>query len=457
MLKDVTSDASVRPVEPVYTQASVAVLAPPAGTPGHAARLQGPETSGELLVSPVASPSGPRAVGQAVEPEADGVATERPCGGVLGDQNPLFLIHEHKAWVEGGLEERLGRYLKAKRHSVYVANWRKENPQGGDKGGLLRAGQQLGCGGFLHFRKAITGDDTAWKLHNAIFCQQSHTCWLCALRKGARTVQAIMPRLAEVLRKNPHLRLKFVTLTLQNACSLSATFNVLDGGLKTLVRQCRDAKRNPRNSRAMRAVVGGVGHIETKRGKGGQWHPHYHGVWLVDPAKAETGSHALSYADLGQAWEAATGGLGRWIKVVDLFAEKFRELGTESGQFQEQLFKDICEVIKYAVKFESEQLAGDYWTAADVLRGKTLVRSFGVMHGVKVPEDLRDEPLSWDELEFIERYFKYTAGEYRERPVPGVVQRHSEFDQFNQPSEVPPCQTSPVVEPLPSVEWSWES
>jgi hypothetical protein len=351
-------------------------------------------------------------------------------------QNPLFLIHEHKARHDEGLSKRLEKYAKAKQHSLYVAKWAKENGTP-ENGWLVRAADQFSCARFLHFRQAITGEDTDWKLHNAIFCQQSHTCWMCALRKGARSVQAVVPRLLAVLQARPNLEAYMVTLTLTNGPGLAGTFNALDGGLKSLVMQCRKARQNPSHSRAMRAVVGGVGHIETKRGKGsGEWHPHYHGVWLCDREAMENPAarYPIDTTALGKAWLEVTGGLGKWTHVDRLHSDRLRRGGvTDAEGVQSALVNDLCEVIKYAVKFEGTELARDYWEAADVLRGKTLLRSFGCLHGVKVPEDLRDEPLNWEELEYIERYFRYRLGEYQEAALPGASPaRFSEFDKWNQ-------------------------
>jgi hypothetical protein len=368
------------------------------------------------------------------------------------------LIHERKASPEKAsseaLADRLKKYTSAKKYSSYVASWVHERGpecQTQTLGWGHRANQQSGCGAFLHFRQALSGDDTAWKLHNAIFCQQGHTCPLCAMRKGARTVQAIVPRVLTILEEHPAWEAYFVTLTLANGPDLRATFGTLDAGLKALVRQCRQAKINPLKSRAMRAVAGGVGHIETKRGAGGQWHPHYHGLWLCDRSRMADPRrrHPIDTGHLIETWQEVTGGAGQWLKVLPLRAESLRRRGTASvEQFTEQLRNDVCEVVKYSVKFEDLLSSGvsdeqrdarclDLWETADVLRGKTLLRSFGCLHGVKVPEDLRDEPLNWEELEYIERMFRFFSREYREVPVPGVVPaRHSEFDDWNNASGV---------------------
>ena len=50
------------------------------------------------------------------------------------------------------------------------------------------------------------------------------------------------------------------------------------------------------------------------------------------------------------------------------------------------------EVFKYAVKFSDLTLA-DNWHAAQILKGKRLLNSFGSFRGVDIPDSLLDEPL----------------------------------------------------------------
>lgn len=68
------------------------------------------------------------------------------------------------------------------------------------------------------------------------------------------------------------------------------------------------------------------------------------------------------------------------------------------------------EVFKYAVKFSDLTLA-DNWHAAQVLKGKRLLNSFGLFRGVQIPESLLDEPL--DDLPFWDRFYRFIQGEYQ--------------------------------------------
>lgn len=68
------------------------------------------------------------------------------------------------------------------------------------------------------------------------------------------------------------------------------------------------------------------------------------------------------------------------------------------------------EVFKYAVKFSDLTLA-DNWHAAQRLKGKRLLNSFGLFRGVEVPDSLLDEPL--DGLPYWDRFYRYLQGEYQ--------------------------------------------
>jgi hypothetical protein len=69
----------------------------------------------------------------------------------------------------------------------------------------------------------------------------------------------------------------------------------------------------------------------------------------------------------------------------------------------------FMEVFKYAVKFSDLSLE-DNWQAAQVLKGKRLLNSFGLFRGVEIPESLLDEPL--DGLPYWDRFYRFLQGEY---------------------------------------------
>jgi len=131
-------------------------------------------------------------------------------------------------------------------------------------------------------------------------------------------------------------------------------------------------------------ALGGVHSIEFKRGaNSGLWHPHVHMIWLCreEPDQAR----------LSQEWLTWTG---------DSFIVDVRPFHD-----QDDLVSGFMEVFKYALKF-SELPLSDNWHAFKQLAGKRLLDAFGLLRGVKVPDDLTDE-LPLDELPFIELFYKF--------------------------------------------------
>lgn len=152
----------------------------------------------------------------------------------------------------------------------------------------------------------------------------------------------------------------------------------------------------------MEGVAGGVGSIEVKRPSGANsdpnhWHPHYHGLWLVDRSI----SKAAVYTEWADVIGQTTANV-HWAPAYD----KWRR-----DDPRESLLSACCEAIKYAVKFD-ELPAVDVIDIADQLKGRTLIRAFGNLWGVKVPESLTDdcEGLSGP---YVEMAYRYLAGQYK--------------------------------------------
>jgi hypothetical protein len=68
-------------------------------------------------------------------------------------------------------------------------------------------------------------------------------------------------------------------------------------------------------------------------------------------------------------------------------------------------------VFKYSLKFQELSFA-DNWHAAQQLHGRRLIRSFGALFGVKIPEDLADDPLDEQDLPYVELFYRYQDGAY---------------------------------------------
>ncbi|MGZ8016877.1 hypothetical protein ACXVSB_31500, partial [Pseudomonas aeruginosa] len=183
------------------------------------------------------------------------------------------------------------------------------------------------------------------------------------------------------------LRPYLVTLTVKNGDDLEERQRHLTTSLKRLRDRRRYFNAGTRGApwTELCKALGGVYTLElTNKGKG--WHPHCHMIALC--------ASQIDQQALSKEWHGITGD----SMVVDVRPI----LGDPSEGFME--------VFKYAVKFSDLELAQN-WEAAQVLKGKRLLNSFGLFRGVEVPESLLDEPL--DSLPYWDRFYRFLGGEYR--------------------------------------------
>lgn len=278
------------------------------------------------------------------------------------------------------LTGRLDRYGSAKNRALDVAQYMRSRTD-------LEpvAAKVASCGEYLLFRHYFTVDEL--RLHAAQFCRKHLLCPLCAIRRGAKALQAYLPRYEAVLAASPVLRPYLVTLTVKDGADLAERFKHLQTSQRALW-----ARRHKLRAKAcaLQDVAAAVWSYEVKRGQGsGLWHPHLHMVALA-PEKP-------SQADLSAQWHEITG---------DSFIVDVRPI--------EDPVDGFLEVFKYALKF-SDMTEADTVEAFEVLQGRRLVASAGAFRGIEIPEELTDEPL--DGLPYVDRLFRHLGGAYRPVPV----------------------------------------
>lgn len=279
-------------------------------------------------------------------------------------------------------DDRISRYTGAKKHSLGM----RDHLQG-DPGEEARqaAARLSSCGNWLHFREYYTVDKV--RLHSAQFCKQHLICPLCAIRRGAKTLAAYLSRWQVIHEERPDLKLYLLTFTVKNGPDLGERHAHLMRGLKRLL-----ARRRDFNSGTARAPwtemckVEGGGYTQEVTNIGNGWHPHAH---MLGACTGEPDAAALS-----AEWQAITG---------DSFIVDVRPITGDPVD-------GFLEVFKYAVKFADLDYAQN-WHAAQVLKGKRLLASFGCFWGVKVPESLLDEPL--DGLPYVDRFYRFLQGQYQ--------------------------------------------
>lgn len=268
------------------------------------------------------------------------------------------------------LPRRVERYGLAKKRALEVSDYLREQPL---RKNLSRRVDR--CGEYLVFRHYYTVDEV--RLHAAQFCMKHLLCPLCAIRRGAKAMQAYMPRFEAVQATRPDLRPFLVTLTVKDGPDLAERFRHLQRSQRELWMR----KHRSRGS-AFDQVEAAVWSYEVKRGSGsGFWHPHLHMVALsiVPPDGVQ----------LSREWHAVTG---------DSFIVDVRPID------QADPASGFLEVFKYALKFSDMDVA-DTVHAFDCLRGRRLVGSAGLFRGIEIPDCLLDEQL--DDLPFVDRLYRY--------------------------------------------------
>lgn len=278
--------------------------------------------------------------------------------------------------------ERIARYGQAHARSLLML----EHLRGAPSPEAIKTAAGLAtCGNYLHFREYFTVGKV--RLHNATFCKQHLVCPLCAIRRGAKALGAYLTRWQVIQEERPELRPYLITLTVKNGPDLEERQTHLSKSLRKLLDRRRNFNAGSRGHpwTELCKVEGAVYTLELTN-KGNGWHPHCHMIALA--------ASAPSQSAISAEWLSITGD----SMIVDC-----RPITGDPSE-------GFMEVFKYAVKFSDLTLA-DNWHAAQVLKGKRLLNSFGLFRGVQIPESLLDEPL--DELPYWDRFYRYLGGEYQ--------------------------------------------
>ena len=288
------------------------------------------------------------------------------------------------------LSDRLDRYSAARQRARYMlAHLRSQSSllEGTPEGQSVRtaAAGLATCGEWLRFRNYYSVGDT--RLVQAKFCKQHLLCPLCAIRRGAKSLDAYLTRWEVVHTRRDDLRLFLVTFTVRNGPHLQERFLHLQRSFQRLQHRRRDYFVRGRGFTEWAKAAGGVFSYElTNKGKG--WHPHVHVIVAAQEAPDKY--------RLRSEWEGIT---------KDSFMVDVRPILKDSTGYA----SGFMEVLKYAVKF-SDLTEAQTMVAWLNLRGRRLLGSFGVFRGVQVPESLLDDPL--EGLPYIDFLYRFVFGDY---------------------------------------------
>ena len=287
-----------------------------------------------------------------------------------------------------------------------------------------RADKLAGCGGFVQMEYWCDHDQTTVK--SATWCNMPRLCQACGHARGIKLAKSSAEKVATVLNDDRDLRPWLVTFTVKNGACLVERLNHLLDGYSAGVQRARDASNGKRRQSQFGHVKGAIISVEIKRGKAGGWHPHIHCLWLVPASvwswhEGKTGVQLEpnSHRELCDEWHEITG---------DSFVVNAKPLETAQDMAKgdpvndEYLVAELFEVFKYLTK-PGETCPKDVVHAWQVTQGKRLVRSYGNVRGLKIPEDLNDDPLTGDSFEV---WFRWKQGRYQRTSVKFVSRKESE-------------------------------
>jgi hypothetical protein len=330
----------------------------------------------------------PPSIGTAINGVNENVFTSRQIGSNQALGQPYLDTKSLKCPHSERLPDRLSRLGYSKQRAVAMSGFLELL-------GIHRRSEKLKhCGTYLLFRDYFTVGKS--KLSAGMFCQQHLLCPLCARLRAGRMLRKYTERVRRLVADQKSRRVSMLTFTIKNGDDLAERTAHLLKAFKILTGRARRLRGGGRNPGEFGKFLGGVGSVEVKRGKNsGLWHPHLHAIVLHD--------EWLDVGELRREWKEITG---------DSVNVDLRELECSKSRNFEELEGELQEVFKYAMKF-SEMSLEDNWSAFSELRGKRLLRAWGSLWGVKIPDDLSDENELAEDLPFIERiwiYRKFASG-----------------------------------------------
>lgn len=241
-----------------------------------------------------------------------------------------------------------------------------------------------GCANFLLFKNFYTIEQV--KLAKLQTCGQHLLCPFCASIRASRAIQKYTEKIDQVMCENRSLKPVLITLTVKNGSDLAERSEHLMKSFRTLLERRRDYLKKGWGFSEFCKVQGAMYSYEnTYNEKTKEWHPHIHMFALLD--------NWIDVQEFSEYWNSVTGD----SFVVDVRrVKKDKEYGYA---------KAAAEVCKYALKF-GDLSVENTWEAFKVLKGKRLTGSFGLLWGVKVPDQMTDD-MPNEDLPYLEMLYKF--------------------------------------------------
>lgn len=262
----------------------------------------------------------------------------------------------------------MGRYIQASAGHSLAEGERLTN----------LAADVLSCANYLVFHNYYTIDQI--RLAKIMTCKKHLVCPVCARIRAAKQVGRYLERLQILKDSGEKINLAFLTLTVKNGPDLKERFTHLVESFKKYQARRRDYFKKGRGFNELCKTDGAVFSYEITN-KGNEWHPHLHAIVNL--------TDFISVTTLSDEWFAITG---------DSYIVDIRKIKGDPAE-------GFLEVFKYALKF-SELTLENNLEAFLTLSGKRMQGSYGIFHGVKVPETMTDELI--DDLPYLEMFYKYS-------------------------------------------------
>lgn len=324
-------------------------------------------------------------------------------------ENPLAA----EVWETGaaeGHDKRLRRYNAAKHRQGLVL---ERIVSVRDAQGNLKYRAEIkalrDCGSYLIFRHYIRPD--VYKLLGGCSCKRHLLCPLCAIRRAARSIAVAKEKLDAVVPSGPYEAF-FVTFTVKNGEDLQERLEHLMQSYKRLIQKRRNARKaNPETDTCYKVVEGGFASYEVTYNKEtGEYHPHIHSMILVPLGSLPTVEMEIKGKKIQAPAEFQRRLSAEWREITgDSFIVDVRRIAWDSVNTDE-IMEALVECFKYALKvaiIEDDQRDLDVLLACyDVLKGRRLQSSFGVLWGVKLESQTSDDLLP-EELEYIDVLYQY--------------------------------------------------
>ena len=326
---------------------------------------------------------------------------------------------------EGSHDKKLARYAAAKSRQGQVSdfilkqNEKKSNPH------LMKVNESLQeCGSFLVFRHYFTLD--VYKLVSGVTCKKHLLCALCAIRRAAKCIAVYSEKISHVrTEQKTELEELMITFTVKNGDDLQERFDHLLLSMGKILEKRRNSlKKKPLTDTEMKHISGAVYSYEVTYTEEKGFHPHCHMIALVPQGAFEftrvsvKGDSVLVPLKLWQGivedWKSITGD----SFIIDVRKIESVEMPLPGEGIKGTRLAALIEVFKYALKMN--RISKDHETdsqenvriqveAYQILRGRRMIGSFGSLWGVKVPENLNDQPLTDSELPYVDLVYQYSG------------------------------------------------